>query len=99
MGQKARLVGDVDRVAAQLTPPGVGGPDDYTMGPHCLPQPFLGLHALHKIFVAMISLRKKTLFIMIKSKRSKYQSDTLNILYVANGSQSVIKTYFLDDNN
>ena len=50
MGQKARLVGDVDRVAAQLTPPGVGGPDDYTMGPHCLPQPFLALHALHKIF-------------------------------------------------
>ena len=36
---------------------------------------------------------------MIKSKRSKCQSDTLNILYVANGSQSVIKTYFLDDNN
>ena len=50
MGQKARLVGDVDRVAAQLTPPGVGGPDDYTMGPHCLPQPFLALHALHQIF-------------------------------------------------
>ena len=50
MGQKARLVGDVDRVAAQLTPPGVGGPDDYTMEPHCLPQSFLALHALHKIF-------------------------------------------------
>ena len=75
MGQKARLVGDVDRVAAQLTPPGVGGPDDYTMEPHCLPQSFLALHALHKIFRGNDKFEKKH-FLLRSNPKSQNVSVT-----------------------